>query len=257
MTNSNAFLFQPDAERSAAQGRYDALLSQSQGGIWPVLTQGALCAPEERLSRVRFLNAAPGLRLNVAIDRQPVSTGLEYQALSDYQGIEGGFRLLTVVSAGNPRGAYLRQSIPFVPGETVTYVLIPSRGRLELVRVPDALCLSGGDGGSCLRMANFCPHCGPLELSTEEGEAVFTGVLFKETTAFRQIRPGEYLLSVGTDSRPPLSGPLLPPSCCFPNPGEANPLTDFSLSVRPASAYTVFVLDSGSVLVSEDAAQPI
>ena len=41
------------------------------------------------------------------------------------------------------------------------------------------------------------------------------------------------------------------------DPGEADPLTDFSLSVRPASAYTVFVLDSGSVLVSEDAAQPI
>ena len=257
MTNSNAFLFQPNPERSAAQERYDTLLSQSQGGVWPVVTRGVLCAPGDRLSRVRFLNAAPGLRLNVAVDRQPVSTGLGYQALSDYQGIEGGFRPLTVAGSGNPRGVYLRQSIPFVPGEIVTYVLIPSRGRMELVRVPDALCLSGQEGGSCLRMANFCPRSGPLALSTEEGEAMFTGVLFKETTAFRQILPGEYFLSVGTDTREGLGDSLLPAGGCASCFGKPDPLTDFSLSVRPASAYTIFVLDSGSVLVSEDAAQPI
>lgn len=273
MTNSNAYLFQPNPGRSAAQDGYLALMKGAQGGLWPVLSQEGPppCESEGEMSHVRFLSAAPGLPLlNVAVGGQVVSSGLGYQGLTDYQAVEGGFWPLTVLSTESPRTVYFKQSLPFVPGETVTYVLIHNRGRLDLVRVPDALCLAGQNGTSCLRVANFCYRSGPLELITEEGSLVFTGVLFKEVTAFRPIQPGDYLFYIGNSGCRPVplphgveslsDTPAAVSDDYLPGLGETDPLVAFSLAVNPAAAYTVFVLGSASgsmVLVAEDPAQPI
>ena len=143
-----------------------------------------------RWSSIRFLNAArsyPPFR--IFIGSTLAVRSLEFTAVSSYRRMASGYRSVTV--SGQDGYIYLQKTLPFQDNAPVTVAVVQTAGGLDLVPISDVCCPPTG-ALSNFRMSNLAYNSQPLDLLLADGRVVYTDVQFKETTYFKQIRPGTY-----------------------------------------------------------------
>ena len=170
-----------------------------------------------RWSSIRFLNAArsyPPFR--IFIGSTLAVRSLEFTAVSSYRRMASGYRSVTVC--------------------------------LDLVPISDVCCPPTG-ALSNFRMSNLAYNSQPLDLLLADGRVVYTDVQFKETTYFKQIRPGTYQFYLAETNLLPMPSYLDIETMDSAFIGMAPPfsaLASLQLEAAPRSTYTLYVLSGGS-----------
>ncbi len=100
-----------------------------------------------------------------------------------------GYRSVTV--SGQDGYIYLQKTLPCQDNAPVTVAVVQTAGGLDLGPIADGCCPHAG-ALSNFRMSNLAYNSQPLDLLLADGRVVYTDVQFKETTYFKQIRPGTY-----------------------------------------------------------------
>lgn len=143
-----------------------------------------------RNAQVRFLNAAVGYRpFRVYINNRFIINGLGYASLTPYGKVAAGFQTITIT--GMNGYAYLQKSMPIRNDDKVTMAIINTPSGIDLLQISDQPC-SRPAGMSCLRACNLASNTNPLDMILTDGRVVFSDIRFKEVTAYRRARPGEY-----------------------------------------------------------------
>ena len=121
-------------------------------------------------------------------------------------------------------------------------------GGLDLVPISDVCCPPTG-ALSNFRMSNLAYNSQPLDLLLADGRVVYTDVQFKETTYFKQIRPGTYQFYLAETNLLPMPSYLDIETMDSAFIGMAPPfsaLASLQLEAAPRSTYTLYVLSGGS-----------
>lgn len=98
-------------------------------------------------------------------------------------------------------------------------------------------------------MSNLAYNSQPLDLLLADGRVVYTDVQFKETTYFKQIRPGTYQFYLAETNLLPMPSYLDIETMDSAFIGMAPPfsaLASLQLEAAPRSTYTLYVLSGGS-----------
>ena len=204
--------------------------------------------PFRRQTQVRFLNAAYGCRsLRIFIKNKRAVNWLGYAALSSYCKVPVGYQTITVAS---PDGyIYVQKTLPFQREQPCTVAVINCASGLDLLQIPDSCC-PPKNGFSNFRVCNLARNSRPLDVLLQDGRVVYTDVQFKETTAFKRIRPGSYTFFFAeTELTPmPLWMDIETLDSTFWGARSSLPDTVASLYLNADSgvSYTVFLLSSGS-----------
>ena len=126
--------------------------------------------------------------------------------------------------------------------------MVQTAGGLDLVPISDVCCPPTG-ALSNFRMSNLAYNSQPLDLLLADGRVVYTDVQFKETTYFKQIRPGTYQFYLAETNLLPMPSYLDIETMDSAFIGMAPPfsaLASLQLEAAPRSTYTLYVLSGGS-----------
>lgn len=192
---------------SAAQPGEAALWRGPGDGNYPVVPlpnpgEGGPVAPQpwpnrptqpsrpQSYAAVRFLNAAYGYApFRIFVQNTRMVRLLNYAAASSYLRIPAGYQTVTVTGANGY--IYLQKTLPFPQNARSTVAIVNTAGGLDLLQIPDTCCAPArGYGG--FRVSNLARNSTPLDVLLADGRVVYADVRFKETTSFKQIRPGSY-----------------------------------------------------------------
>ena len=157
-----------------------------------------------------------------------------------------GDRSVTV--SGQDGYIYLQKTLPFQDNAPVTVAVVQTAGGLDLVPISDVCCPPTG-ALSNFRMSNLAYNSQPLDLLLADGRVVYTDVQFKETTYFKQIRPGTYQFYLAETNLLPMPSYLDIETMDSAFIGVAPPfsaLASLQLEAAPRSTYTLYVLSGGS-----------
>ena len=203
--------------------------------IWPITT------------RVRFLNAAFGYNaFRVQISNRRVVSWLNYASISSYVLAPVGYQTVTVSSANGY--IYIQKTMPFQLNNPTTIAIINTASGLDLLQIPD-LCCAPTNGFSNFRVSNLAYNSRPMDVLLGDGRVIYADVQYKETTAFKRIRPGEYQFFFAETSLTPIPSWLDIETLdsafigVYPVP---NTVASLYLNVLRNTTYTVFLLSSGS-----------
>jgi hypothetical protein len=140
--------------------------------------------------RVRFLHAAYGYRpFRIAVSNRRLVNGLRYGGISGYSQVAAGYQTVTV--SGTNGYIYLQKTMPFPAGSLSTIAVINTAGGMDLLQITDSCC-PPRSGMGAFRVSNLARNSGPMDVLLGDGRVVYADVRFKETTAYKEIRPGEY-----------------------------------------------------------------
>lgn len=212
----------------------------SVGGIGPVIIR-------PRTARVRFLNAAFGYRsFSIRINQFRAVNYLSYASISAYGRVAAGYQTVTVIG---PDGyIYIQKTMPFQGNMSSTIAIVNSAGRLDLLQIMDSSPATYGNGN--VRVSNMASNSGPLDVLLGDGRMVYADVRFKETTAFKRIRPGSYQLFFAETNLPPMSPwqdiETMDPAF-LDTTLALDTVASLYLTVQRNVDYTVFILSSGTV----------
>ena len=198
-------------------------------------------------ARIRLLHGAYGYpSLRVRVGRAQVANWLGYASLSTYVRIPAGYQTVTV--SGMDGYIYLQKTIPFQYGAAGTVAIINRAGGMDLLQIPDACC-SPNRGYGNFRVSNLVYNSAPLDVLLVDGRVIYADVVFKETTSFKRIRPGEYqFFFAQTDlaSMPSWMDIETLDSAFLGETPQAETVASVYLNVLRNTAYTVFLLRSGA-----------
>ena len=198
-------------------------------------------------ARARFLHAAYGYpSLRVRVGRVQMASWLNYGAISTYGRVPAGYQTVTV--SGMDGYIYLQKTIPFQYGTASTVAIINRAGGMDLLQIPDACC-SPNRGYGNFRVSNLVYNSAPLDVLLVDGRVIYADVVFKETTSFKRIRPGEYqFFFAQTDlaSMPSWMDIETLDSAFLGETPQAETVASVYLNVQRGTTYTVFLLRSGA-----------
>lgn len=211
----------------------------SVGGNVPVIVW-------PRAARVRFLNAAYGYGpFRIRINNFRAVNYLSYASVSAYGRVPAGYQTVTVIG---PDGyIYIQRTMPFQPNMSSTIAVINSAGRLDLLQILDSSPSTYGNGN--FRVSNLAYNSGPLDVLLGDGRMVYADVRFKETTAFKRIRPGAYQLFFAETNLTPMASwqdiETMDPAF-LDTTLALDTVASLYLTVQRNIDYTVFILSSGA-----------
>ena len=198
--------------------------------------------------QVRFLNASTnGMTLDVLIDGQNVFSGSTFATVSNYIQISDGFHSVTVRRTNGP--ILYQQTVAFVSGERVTWVILDHSGGVTLTKVSDMGCTNVPSGYGCIRVANMSYNGSAYDVRLFNNQIAFANVGYKEVTSFKQASAGNYTFFI-TNSQVNVTTFNELPMLVFavitgtPCPGCAvnNPVLTYSVNVRPGRVYTSYII---------------
>ena len=199
-------------------------------------------------AQVRFLNAARGYQpFRVRINAVSAFRWLGFAGLTAYTGVPAGYQTVTV--SGPDGYIYLQKSLPFQLGSRSTVAIINTATGLDLLQLADGCCAPTG-GYAALRVSNLVLDSRPIDVLLGDGRVIYADVQYKETTAFKRLRPGAYqFLFAETDLTPmPVWMDIETLDSAFL--GAASPadnrLASLYLTANAGVSYTVFLLSSGA-----------
>ncbi len=199
-----------------------------------------------RYARTRFLNAGYGYRpFRIAINNTRVVNWLSYASVSAYGRVPVGYQTVTV--SGPDGYVYIQKSMPFQANTPTTIAIINTASGLDLLQINDNCC-PPNNGYSNFRVSNLALNSGPMDVLLADGRVIYTDVRYKETTAFKRIRPGEYEFFFAETNLSPMASWLdietLDSAFIGVYP-VANTAASQYLNVRRNATYTIFLLSSG------------
>ena len=197
-------------------------------------------------ANVRFLNAAYGYRpFRILINNRRVVNWLGYAALSPYTKVASGYQTISVT--GMDGYVYIQKDLPFQANQPTTVAIINSASGLDLLQIPDNCCAPSGNYSN-FRVSNLAPNSPPLDVLLSDGRVVYSDVHFKETTAFKRIRPGTYQFFFAETTLKPMPRWMdIETLDCVSSGVVPVPDTMASLYLNAVSNtnYTVFLIPSG------------
>lgn len=199
-------------------------------------------------AQVRFLNAARGYQpFRVRINAVSAFRWLGFAGLTAYTGVPAGYQTVTV--SGPDGYIYLQKSLPFQLGSRSTVAIINTATGLDLLQLADGCCAPTG-GYAALRVSNLVLDSRPIDVLLGDGRVIYADVQYKETTAFKRLRPGAYqFLFAETDLTPmPAWMDIETLDSAFLGAASpaANRLASLYLTANAGVSYTVFLLSSGA-----------
>ncbi len=207
-------------------------------------------APPNRPSgraRVRFLHAGYGYGpFRIAVSGRRLASSLRYGGLSGYSQVPAGYQTVTV--SGSNGYVYLQKSIPFPAGSISTVAVINTAGGLDLLQITDSCC-TPRNGMGAFRVSNLARNSSPMDVLLRDGRVVYADIRFKETTAYKEIRPGEYQFLFAATNQGAMPAWMdietLDPAWLDMDPPYNTAATQY-VNVSARSNYTVFLLSAGS-----------
>ena len=199
-------------------------------------------------AQVRFLNAARGYQpFRVRINAVSAFRWLGFAGLTAYTGVPAGYQTVTV--SGPDGYIYLQKSLPFQLGSRSTVAIINTATGLDLLQLADGCCAPTG-GYAALRVSNLVLDSRPIDVLLGDGRVIYADVQYKETTAFKRLRPGAYqFLFAETDLTPmPAWMDIETLDSAFLGAASSadNRLASLYLTANAGVSYTVFLLSSGA-----------
>jgi hypothetical protein len=142
---------------------------------------------------IRVVHASPGApEVDVLLDGQPLMEGIAYGTASDYMTITPESHRLQVVPTGQAaNAAVVDETLDAVPGQA--YVLAVF-GLLNDIggAIYDVDLSEIEPGNARVRLINFSPDAGPVDLLETGGDEWFGDVDLGEVSDYRDIAPGSY-----------------------------------------------------------------
>ena len=199
------------------------------------------------VARVRFLHAAYGYpSLRIRVNRVQMASWLTYGSISAYSRVPAGYQTVTV--SGMDGYIYLQKTLPFQYGTVSTVAVINRAGGIDLLQIPDSCC-SPSRGYGNFRVSNLVYNSAPLDVLLVDGRVVYTDVVFKETTSFKRIRPGEYQFFFAQTDLSPMPAWMdieTLDSAFLGDTPQTGTVASVYINVQSGMTYTVFLLNSGA-----------
>lgn len=226
------------------------IMSQMPLPVMPIYP-GNVTAPEG-YAVVRFLHAAVNYGpVNISIGSKSYATNVAYGSVSGYNRVGDGFKVVTITSARSPRGILFRKTIPFIAGTRVTLAIVNAANGMELLQISDEGCHLHRRNIGCFRVANLSYNSAPIDVVTGSDLVVFSEVAFKEVTAWKQARQGNYQFFVIETPRRframPLDLELLEPrqeneNFYLSGYQDTAYLLSFYVQIQPGRQYTAYLI---------------
>ena len=238
-----------DGQGNAITGGTPVVPLPDENAGLPIDEQGnAILGPVwTSTARVRFLHAAYGYpSLRIRVGRRQLASWLNYASLSAYGRLSSGYQTITV--SGMDGYIYLQKTLPFPYGSLSTVALVNRAGGMDLVQIPDACC-TPSRGYADFRVSNLVYNSPPLDVLLADGRVIYADVMFKETTSFKRLRPGEYQFFFAQTELSPMPSWMDIETLDSAFLGEqplAETVASVYLNAQKGSSYTVFLLRGGT-----------
>lgn len=207
-----------------------------------------------RKANVRILNGAANYGpVTVNIGTKTITSGLPFGAATQYETVEEGFRIITVLDSNASNQVLYRQVVPFVAGISTTIALINTINGLGIQVITDIPCIDIQNKLSCLRMVNLSYNSRPLDLILEDGRVVFSDVRFKEVTQYKRANVGTYNFKVINSPNRPMpivTDIALVNDLVYRIGGKWNTLLEFSIDMKANILYTVYIIGNDGYMPS-------
>lgn len=203
-------------------------------------------APSGR-ARVRFLNAAYGYGpFRVAVSSRRLVNALHFSGISGYSQVASGYQTVTVSGANGY--IYLQKSLPFTANAYSTVAVINTASGMDLLQIADNCC-QPRSGMGAFRVSNLARNSSPMDVLLADGRVVYADVRFKETTTYKEIRPGEYQFLFASTNQGAMPGWMdietLDAAWLNMEPPYDTAAMQY-VKVSARNSYTVFLLTDGS-----------
>lgn len=141
---------------------------------------------------IRFFHAAPGApEIDVYIDGTRVARNLAFSKMTSYSDFYPGEHEVKIFTRGATDNALYRETVTLMPNSTQTLSAILLESTLSLFALKDATSM-GESELSFVRFINFSPDSPLLSLGLPNGDTLFNGVEYIETTGYYPISAGIY-----------------------------------------------------------------
>lgn len=149
---------------------------------------------------VRLLHAAAGAGpVDIYSNGNPIAMNLAFGNITEYKEISTGKNEVQFYKAGTYDQPILTETIEVIPNTTVTVSLVLLESDLQLLTLKDGS-PTGSTTESYLRFINLSPDSPLLTLSLPNGNTLFNGVEYLETTGYYPLSPGLYDFQVQATS---------------------------------------------------------
>lgn len=164
---------------------------------------------EEFLPRIngniRLLHAAPGVgAIDIYSNGDPIAMNISFSNITDYKAINSGKSEIQIYNAGTYDTPIYTETIEIIPNTTSTLCVTLLESTIQLLKLKDGS-PTGASNDSYLRFINLSPDAPLLTLSLPNGDILFNGVEYLETTGYYPLSPGIYDFKVEATTAAALS----------------------------------------------------
>ena len=215
-------------------------------------------SPSVRYAYVRFINGVSNAgAFRITVGARLVASRLSPGSLTGYYAIPAGFRTVTLYDPQFPWVVLFRMNFPFTGGQVSTIAIVRSGGTYDLMEISDMPCGNRGMNRACIRTVNLAYNSPGIDVVLTDGRVLFTDVRFKEVTAYRRARPGQYdlyiartpyqLPSAYTDIETVEEMPVAINDYYLPGYGAVEPLSSFYVDARAGAMETIYLLGNWNI----------
>ena len=198
-------------------------------------------------SRVRFLHAAYGYQpFRISVNGRRLVNSLRFGGISGYSQLASGYQTVTV--SGSNGYIYIQKSLPFTANSNSTVAIINTASGMDLLQITDSCC-PPRSGMGAFRVSNLARNSSPMDVLLGDGRVVYADVRFKETTTYKEIRPGEYQFLFAATNQGAMPAWMdietLDSAWLDIQPPFDTAATQY-VNVSARTSYTVFLLSAGT-----------
>ncbi|MGG7176641.1 DUF4397 domain-containing protein [Clostridium paraputrificum] len=141
---------------------------------------------------VRMLHAAAGApNVDIYSNGNPIAMNLAFGKATDYKDFSPGKNKIQIYTAGTYDNPIYSEDIEIMPNDIVTISIALLESDISLFTLKDGTS-TGNPQQSFLRFINLSTNAPLLTLSLPNGDTLFNGVEYLETTGYYNLSPGIY-----------------------------------------------------------------
>lgn len=153
--------------------------------------------PVDLNSNLRIIHAIPSaLKVDIYLSGELIATNLSFGEVSNYKNIQYGEYEFQLFKAGTYDTPLYTTEIYIYPKSFNTMSIVTNDSKISLLQLKDATSLSEDATLSFIRFINLSPNAPLLNLALPNGEQLFNGVEYLETTGYYPLSPGIYNFKV-------------------------------------------------------------
>lgn len=143
-------------------------------------------------SKIRILHAAAGAQaIDIYVDGKLQFSNFNFAKITPYTNITPGKHEFKIFEAGKTSNPLFINTYEIIPNEIVTLSIVFLENNLTIFTLKDNP-TNNSVNISFVRFINLCPNSPLFTLSLPDGNALFKGVEYLETTGFYPLSPGLY-----------------------------------------------------------------